>query len=49
MPEYRAFIVGPDGHFSGFEEMVCDDDSKAIRGLNGSLTVTTWSFGTALV
>jgi hypothetical protein len=43
MPEYRAFIVGPDGHFSGFEEMVCDcdDDSKAIRGLNGSLTVTT--------
>jgi len=31
MPEYRAFIVGPDGHFSGFEEMVCDDDSKAIE------------------
>jgi hypothetical protein len=31
MPEYRAFIFGPDGHFSGFEEMVCDDDSKAIE------------------
>jgi hypothetical protein len=31
MPEYRAFIVGPDGHLSGFEEMVCDDDSKAIE------------------
>jgi hypothetical protein len=30
MPEYRAFTVGPDGHFSGCEEMVCDYDSKAI-------------------
>ena len=31
MPEYRAFLVGSDGHFSGFEEMVCDDDAKAIE------------------
>ena len=31
MPEYRAFIVGLDGHFSGFEEMFCDDDGKAIE------------------
>jgi hypothetical protein len=31
MPEYRAFIVGGDGHFSGFEELVCDDDAKAIE------------------
>jgi hypothetical protein len=29
MPEYRAFIVGPDGHFSGFDEMVCDDHLHA--------------------
>jgi hypothetical protein len=31
MPEYRAFIVGSDGHFSGFEAIVCDDDAIAIE------------------
>jgi hypothetical protein len=31
MPEYRAFMVGLNGHFSGFEAMVCDDDVKAIE------------------
>jgi hypothetical protein len=31
MPEYRAFLVGEDGHFTGFEEMVCDDDAAALE------------------
>jgi hypothetical protein len=28
--EYRAYTVGIDGHFIGFEPLVCADDSQAI-------------------
>jgi hypothetical protein len=28
--EYRAYIVGDDDHFIGFEEMVCRDDGEAV-------------------
>jgi len=31
MPEYRAYIVGHDGHFIGYEPLVCPDDSDAIE------------------
>jgi hypothetical protein len=31
MPDYRAYLVGRDGHFSGFEELVCGDDADAIE------------------
>lgn len=31
MPEYRAFSVGDDGHFVGFEPLVCGDDNEAIE------------------
>lgn len=31
MPEYRAFIVGHDGHFQQAIEMVCGDDAEAIE------------------
>jgi hypothetical protein len=31
MSEYRAFIIGEDGHFVGFEPMVCNDDSEATQ------------------
>lgn len=31
MTEYRAFIVGRDGHFVGFEPLVCADDVEAIK------------------
>jgi hypothetical protein len=31
MVEYRAFTVGPDGHFVGSEALVCADDSEAIE------------------
>lgn len=31
MTEYRAYTVGPDGHFTGFDPLVCADDSEAIE------------------
>ena len=31
MIEYRAFTVGPDGHFVGSEALVCANDSEAIE------------------
>jgi hypothetical protein len=29
--EYRAYFVGRDGHFNGFEPLVCEDDAAAIE------------------
>jgi hypothetical protein len=29
MPEYRAYQIGADGHFIGFEPLVCADDAEA--------------------
>jgi hypothetical protein len=31
MPEYRAYIVGHDGHFIGCEPLACTDDAEAIE------------------
>ena len=31
MTEYRAYTVGSDGHFIGFEPLVCADDAEAIQ------------------
>jgi hypothetical protein len=31
MAEYRAYTVGSDGHFVGYEPMVCESDSEAIE------------------
>ena len=31
MPEYRAYLVGHDGHFIGFEPLVCADDAEATE------------------
>jgi hypothetical protein len=28
--EYRAFFVGHDGHFNGYEPLTCADDTVAI-------------------
>jgi hypothetical protein len=30
MPEYRAYTVGDDGRFNGFEPFVCANDEEAI-------------------
>jgi hypothetical protein len=31
MAEYRAYAVGVDGHFIGFEPLICADDAEAIE------------------
>jgi hypothetical protein len=31
LPEYRAYLVGQDGHFVGCEPIVCGDDSEATE------------------
>jgi hypothetical protein len=46
MPEYRAYIVGDDGHFVNFEGFVCRDDSEAIakaKQLVDGHNVELWS------
>ncbi len=30
MAEYRAYIVGDDGRFAGFEPLICDNDDDAV-------------------
>jgi hypothetical protein len=46
MPEYRAYAVGLDGHFVGFEAMVCASDAEAIKKaklLAGDRPIELWS------
>jgi hypothetical protein len=46
MPEYRAYTVGLDGHFVGFEAMVCASDAEAIKRaklLVGDRPIELWS------
>ena len=31
MPDYRAYIMGPDGHVQNRVELQCNDDVEAIR------------------
>jgi hypothetical protein len=31
MPEYRAFLVGPDGHFHSSQVLDAPDDDQAIE------------------
>jgi hypothetical protein len=31
MPDYRAYIVGPDGHFKTFEVIEASDDEQALK------------------
>ena len=31
MADYRAYTVGLDGRFMGFEPFVCTDDTEAIK------------------
>jgi hypothetical protein len=46
MPEYRAYLVGQDGHFVGSESLVCRDDGEAIaeaRRLLDGRDIEVWS------
>ena len=31
MPDYRAYIVGSDGHFKSSEVIIADDDGQAVK------------------
>lgn len=31
MPNYRAYVVGPDGHFQAFDVIAADDDESAVK------------------
>ena len=46
MQEYRAYTVGLDGRFVGFEPMLCASDDEAIkksRLLVGDRPIELWS------
>ncbi|SHI07457.1 hypothetical protein [Bradyrhizobium erythrophlei] len=46
MAEYRAYLVGDDGHIMGFEPLVCADDGDAIEKAKRLVTkhsVEIWS------
>lgn len=31
MADYRAYFVGPDGHFKNFEVITAEDDEQALK------------------
>jgi hypothetical protein len=46
MPEYRAYMVGPEGNFVGYEPMICADEGEAIekaKRLAGQYPIELWS------
>jgi hypothetical protein len=46
MPEYRAYVVGSDGHFIGVKPLVCANDEEATenaKGLVDSYDIELWS------
>ena len=46
MADYRAYFIGEEGHFIGFEPLVCRDDGEAIaraRRLVDGHGVEVWS------
>jgi hypothetical protein len=49
--EYRAFTVGDDGHFVGYEPLICYNDDDAIAKASSLMDghdIELWS-GTRLV
>ena len=43
--EYRGYIVDVDGHFIGFEPLICWDDAEAVaktRGMIDGHDVELW-------
>jgi hypothetical protein len=52
MPDYRAYLVGADGHFVGYEPLVCANDGEAIKRaerLTDRHPVELWSGATLVV
>lgn len=43
--DYRAYLIGPDGHIVGYEPISCDTDEQAIaaaRRLVGAHDIESW-------
>jgi hypothetical protein len=43
--DYRAYKVGSDGHFVGYEPMICANDQEAIakaQGMVGDRDIELW-------
>jgi hypothetical protein len=43
--DYRAYLIGPDGHIVGYEPISCDTDEQAIaaaRRLVGAHGIELW-------
>jgi hypothetical protein len=46
MADYRAYTVGLDGRFIGFEPLVCADDAEAIEKVKllvGDRSIELWN------
>ena len=45
--QYRAYFVEADGHFIGFEPMICRDDAEAtnVRRLLNHQDIEAWNCG----
>jgi hypothetical protein len=44
--EYRAYLIGSDGHFASFRSLVCDNDADAIawaKQLTGDQEIELWN------
>jgi hypothetical protein len=44
--EYRAYFLGIDGHFHGYEPLVCADDEAAIDKAKRLVNIHGIEFGT---
>ena len=47
MPQYRAFIISPDGEFQSSGPIECADDEVALKKQSNLLTVIMSSFGSS--
>jgi hypothetical protein len=46
MPDYRAYEIGSDGHFTGSRAFVCGNDGDAIiwaKQLSRDMPIELWS------
>ena len=52
MPEYRAYIIGSDGHFLDAVDLTCDDDEAAIKQaatLVDGHNIELWQLGRQII
>ena len=39
MADYRAYIMGPDGHVQNRVDLLCDDETEAIRPIGRTISI----------